>query len=184
MLSRMGVLELFSIALSLAIDVAVVCLAASAAHKPTLRNAFFVSGVFAFFHAFMPIVGLLLGYGFRDYLAAYGSLIGFALLLFVGLKMLKDSLSKGDSDVERIMHPGTLFVLALATSIDALVIGFTFNFVTVNLALAVLLIGGASLIAGLLGMYLGNKGTMVLGNRVQTIGAFILIGLAFKILLT
>ncbi|HYE23259.1 MAG TPA: manganese efflux pump MntP family protein [Candidatus Paceibacterota bacterium] len=183
MLGRMGFLELLSIALSLAVDVAVVCLAASAAHKPTLKNALFVSGVFAFFHAMMPVVGLLLGYGFREYLSAYGHIIGFVLLLFVGLKMLKDSFSKGEGDVERIMHPGTLFILALATSVDALVIGFTFNFVTVNMPLAVTLIGGVTFAAGLLGMYLGNKGTLVLGSRVQTIGAFVLIGLAIKILL-
>ena len=178
----MGVLELFSIAFSLAIDAAVVCLAASAAHKPTLRNALFVPAVFAVFHAVMPAIGLLLGLGFREYLAAYGHFIGFALILFVGLKMLKDSFSTDEGDVERIMRPATLFVLALATSVDALVIGFTFNFVTVNLWLAVSLIGGITFAAGLLGMYLGNKGTLVLGNRVQTIGAFVLIGLAIKIL--
>jgi len=178
----MGFLELLTIALSLAIDVAVVCLAASAAHKPTLRNALIVSGVFALFHALMPLVGLGLGLGFREYLAAYGHYIGFALLLFVGLKMLKESLSTDEGDVEHIMHPATLMVLALATSIDALVIGFTFNFVEVNIALAVSLIGGVTLAAGLLGMYLGNKGTLVLGNRVQLVGAFVLIGLAFKIL--
>ena len=97
--------------------------------------------------------------------------------------MFRDSLSSDEGDVSRIMRPATLIVLALATSIDALAIGFTFPFVEVNVALAVLLIAGITFAAGLLGMYLGNKGTLVLGNRVQTLGALVLVGLAFKVLL-
>jgi putative Mn2+ efflux pump MntP len=183
MLREMSFLEIFTIALSLSIDVGVVCLAASAARRPTLWNALFISGVFAFFHAMMPLLGLGLGLGFREYLAAYGHIIGFTLLLFVGLKMLWESFSTDEGDVEKIGRPLTLFVLALATSIDALVIGFSFNFVEVDLALAIALIGGVTFIAGLLGMYLGNKGTLVLGNRVQSVGAIVLIILAFKVLL-
>ena len=179
----MSFLELFSIALSLSLDVAIVCLAASALRRPSLRNALFVPGVFAFFHAVMPLLGLGLGIGFKEYLASYGHLIGFTLLMFVGLKMLRESFSTDEGDVAHITRPATLFLLALATSIDALVIGFTFNFVTVDLPLAIALIGGITFIAGLLGMYLGNKGSLVLGNRVQTLGAVVLIVLAFKVLL-
>ena len=180
----MSVIELATIAFSLSLDVAIVCLAASALRKPTLKDAIFVSGVFALFHAGMPLVGLSLGLGFREYLLAYGHLIGFALLMFVGLKMLRDSLSTDEGDVKNITRPSALFILALATSIDALVIGFTFNFVTVNVSLAVMLIGSITFAAGLLGMYLGNKGALILGNRIQLIGALVLVGLAFKILLT
>jgi len=179
----MSVLELFSIAISLSIDVAVVCLAASALRRPSFKNALFIPGVFAFFHAVMPLLGLGLGLGFKEYLASYGHIIGFALLLFVGLKMLRESLSTDEGDVARILRPGTLIILALATSVDALVIGFSFNFVAVDLPLAVLLIGGVTFAAGLLGMYFGRKGTLLLGNRVQTLGAIVLILLAFKVLL-
>ena len=179
----MGLLELLSIAFSLSLDAAIVCLAASAVRKPSVGNAIFVAAVFAFFHGIMPLLGVGLGLGFREYLAAYGHLIAFALLLAVGIKMFRDSLSSDEGDVSRIMRPATLIVLALATSIDALAIGFTFPFVEVNVALAVLLIAGITFAAGLLGMYLGNKGTLVLGNRVQTLGALVLVGLAFKVLL-
>jgi len=179
----MGLIELLSIAFSLSLDAAIVCLAASAVRKPTVGNAVFVAAVFGFFHGVMPLLGVGLGLGFREYLSAYGHMIGFALLLLVGLKMLRDSFSTDEGDVGKIMRPATLIVLALATSIDALAIGFTFTFIEVNIALAVLLIGSITFAAGLLGMYLGNKGTLVLGNRVQTLGAIILIALAFKVLL-
>lgn len=180
----MSFLELLTIAISLSLDVAVVCLAAAAVHRPTLRTALFVPAIFAFFHALMPVAGLLLGLGFREYLAAYGHIIGFVLLLFVGLKMLRDSFSTDEGDVSRIGAFWTTLTLAFATSVDALVIGFTFNFVEVDLPLAVFLIGAVTFVAGLLGMYLGNKGTLILGNRVQTVGALVLIALAVKILVT
>lgn len=81
MLSEMSFFELLTIALSLSLDVAVVCLAASALRKPTLTRTLFVSATFAFFHAVMPLVGIFVGIGFREELAAYGNLIGFTLLL-------------------------------------------------------------------------------------------------------
>lgn len=76
--------------------------------------------------------------------------------------MLKESFAKDDGDAAKLLQPATLIVLALATSIDALVVGFTFIFIDVNLPLAVALIGGVTFAAGLLGMYLGHKGTHIL----------------------
>lgn len=178
----MSLVELIIIAFSLSLDVAVVSMGAGALNKVTLRRALVIALVLGGAHALMPLIGWSLGFWFRDYLIAFGRVIGFALILFVGLKMLKDALAGGPED-RPVLTTKALFVLALATGIDALAIGFTFSLLDVPVVFAAILIGGIAFGVSLLSTMIGAKGRRVIGSKVEIFGAVALILLAFKVLL-
>jgi putative Mn2+ efflux pump MntP len=177
----MSLIELIVIALSLSVDVAVVSVGAGALNRVSVKRALVIAFVLGAAHGLMPLVGWGLGYWFRDYLLDYGRVIGFVLILFVGLKMLKDALTGGPEQSAELTTKA-LLILAFATGIDALVIGFTFNFLTVPVPLAALLIGGIAFAVSLVSTMIGGKGRHLIGRKVEVVGALALILLAFKVL--
>lgn len=180
----MSLLEIILIAFSLSLDAAVVSVGAGVLNKVTFRKALRIAFFFGGFHAVMPLVGLALGYWFRDYLTEYGRIVGFVLILLVGLKMLKDALSGEDIEREKdILHMKVLLVLAFAMSIDALVIGITFSFLQVPVVLAVSIIGAVTFLMSLAGVYVGRRSRHLVGTKVEILGALVLVLLAFKVLL-
>ncbi len=180
----MSILEILLIAVSLALDAVVVSVGAGALASMNKRGALKIALYFGAFQAAMPLIGYLAGLGFRDYVAAYGHIIGFLLLLAVGLKMLWETFKKEDEGAERnIMRTRTLTLLAVATSIDALVVGITFNFVPVHIPVAVATIGLVTFVLSYIGVLVGKKSRHLLGTKFEAVGAIILIGLACKILL-
>jgi putative Mn2+ efflux pump MntP len=180
-----SVFELFLIGLSLSLDVAVVSVGAGALNRICVSRALFIAGIFGFFQAVMPLVGWLFGSLFFDWLMQYGNYIGFTLILLVGFKMLAEAFGKEDTEKERdILETKTLLLLAIATSIDALVIGVTFTFMKVQLFFAVIFIGFITFIVSLWSIYFGTKMKHFVGSKIELIGGLILIVLAFKVLLT
>lgn len=180
----MSFLEILLIAVSLSLDAVVVSVGAGALGGLTKKRALIIALYFGAFQAGMPLVGWLLGLGFRDAVAAYGHIIGFALILGVGLKMLSEALKKEDVEAEKnIMDTRTLLLLAVATSIDALVIGITFNFVAVNIPVAVATIGLVTLLLSYIGVHAGKRSRHLMGTHIEVVGAVVLILLAFKTLL-
>jgi putative Mn2+ efflux pump MntP len=183
----MTFIDILLTAFSLSLDAVAIAVAASTLHHVTLRQAIKIAFFFGAFQLFMPLIGWSLGFGFKDALEAYGKMIGFVLLLGVGVNMLRETFKKEtpeDVDHERhLAETKILTIMAVATSIDALVVGITFNFVTVNISLAVLIIGAVTFLLSLLGVYIGKKFKHLVGRQIEVVGAFILIGLAFKILL-
>ena len=179
----MSLPEILLLALSLSLDAAVVAVGAGALARVRVRQALLIAGLFGLFQGLLPVLGLFLGLGFRDYLFAYGNIVGFVLLLLVGGKMLFEAFEKEDVKSERdILQLSTLLMLALATSIDAFVVGITFTFIPVNVPVAVALIGLVTVLMALLGVYLGRKSRHLLGTRIELVGALVLIALAFKVL--
>jgi putative Mn2+ efflux pump MntP len=180
----MSLLEIILIALSISLDVAVVSVGAGVLARLSLRRTLLIALCFGIFHAGMPLLGWYAGYWFRDYALEYGRVIGFALILMVGLRMLKAAFEKENTKRERnLLQPRTLFILAFATSIDALAIGVTFSFLDVPVALAVLVIGIVTFLMSLAGVYIGRRGRRLIGTRIEFVGAVFLILLAFKVLL-
>lgn len=179
----MSLPELLLLALSLSLDAAVVAVGAGALARVRFGAALRIAGLFGLFQGLMPLLGLVLGLGFREYLLAYGSVVGFVLLLLVGGKMLFEAFEKEDTKSERnIMKFSTLPVLAVATSIDAFVVGITFTFIPVNVPVAVALIGVVTFLMALVGVYLGRRSRHLLGTRIELVGAVVIIMLAFKVL--
>lgn len=179
----MSFLEIVLLSVSLALDAAIAAVGVGA-HGHKKERIFEAAILFGLFQGGMAFLGFVLGFGFRDYLIAYGPIIGFTLLMLVGGKMLIEAFKKDeDADVlEKGVTTRRLFVLAVATSIDALVVGITFNVITVNIPLTVLSIGLVTLVLALLGGYVGMRGKRFFGNRVEIIGGLVLMVLALKIL--
>lgn len=180
----MSLPEILLLALSLSLDAAVVAVGAGVLARVRIGQALLIAGLFGLFQGLMPLLGLLLGLGFREYLLAYGNIVGFVLLLLVGGKMLFEAFEKEDTKSERdILQLPTLLLLATATSIDAFVVGITFTFIPIDVPVAAALIGLVTFLMALLGIYLGRKSRHLLGTRIELVGAFVLIVLAFKVLL-
>jgi len=180
----MSLVEILILAVSLSLDAVVVAVGAGALARITLGTAFKIAFTFGAFQGLMPLLGLLLGSAFSVYLLAYGHIVGFILLLLVGGKMLYEAFDREDTERERdITHLSTLLILAVATSIDAFVVGITFGFVPVHVPTAVLTIGIVTFLLALLGVYLGRTSKHLLGTRIEIVGAIVIILLAFKILL-
>lgn len=185
MLPPMSFPEILLIAISVALDAAVVAVGAGVLARVGWVRTLKIAGFFGGFQVLMPLLGFLLGSGFREPLLAYGHIIGFVLLMLVGGKMVLEAFETEDTEQERdIAHTKTLLFLAFATSIDAFVVGVTFNFIDIHLLLALTTIGVVTFLMALLGVYIGKKGKHLLGNRVELVGATIIILLAFKVLLT
>lgn len=181
----MSVFDILVIAISLSLDAVVVAVGAGALNRMTLKRSLIIASVFGVFQAIMPLGGWLIGYLVRGPLLTYGRWVGFALILLVGLKMLKESFSREDVEDEKdILHTRTLLVLAVATSIDAFAVGITFSFIPVSLFFATVVIGFITLVLSLLGIYIGMRGRHLIGTRIEIVGAVALILLAFKTLLT
>jgi putative Mn2+ efflux pump MntP len=183
---RMDIVTLLGIALALAMDAFAVALG-TGMNLATLtgRHLFRLGFHFGLFQALMPVIGWLAGLTVQQQVAAWDHWIAFGLLAFVGGHMLKEAFTDQDdkaaaSDPTRGM---SLVLLSVATSIDALAVGFSLSLLGVSIWTPALVIG---LVAGLLtvvGMLLGRRAGDRWGPRVEIAGGLILIGIGVKILL-
>jgi putative Mn2+ efflux pump MntP len=181
----MDLLSLLAIALALAMDAFAVALATGLAlGRLTGRHLFRLGFHFGLFQAMMPVVGWLAGLTVQRWIAAYDHWLAFALLVFVGGKMIHEALAR-DPAVAREADPTrgmSLVLLSLATSIDALAVGLTLAVLRVSIWLPALVIG---LVAGVLtvtGMLLGRRVGALWGPRIEVVGGLVLIAIGLKIL--
>ncbi len=147
-------------------------------------NAIKVALFFGVFQGFMPVVGWLAGVTLRDVITELDHWIAFALLVFIGGKMIYDS-TRHDSDQNRCLlltYP-VLFTLAIATSIDALAVGVGFAFLDISILFPVLIIGIITAVLSFAAFFAGNGLAKILGNKVEIAGGIILIGIGTKILI-
>ncbi|MFA6105653.1 MAG: manganese efflux pump [Patescibacteria group bacterium] len=183
----MSLLEMILTGISLSLDAVAISIAASILHRLTFKQTLKIALFFGGFQFFMPIIGLALGFGFKSNLVKYGNIIGFLMLFSLGCKMAFESFKKTSQDElnkeKHLAETKVLTLLAITTSIDALVVGITFNFIKINTLLASSIIGLITFILCLVGICFGTKNRHLFGNKIELIGAIILIILAFKILL-
>ncbi|MFC1998286.1 manganese efflux pump MntP family protein [Chloroflexota bacterium] len=184
-MNSVDTLSIFIIAIGLAIDCFVVSVSGSIALRKVspirmLRVAF----SFGVFQAGMTAIGWLVGQIVVDLIESFDHWIAFGLLALVGLKMLWESF-RADTDSKKVDVTKwlTLLVLSIATSIDALAVGVSFAFLTVNLAYACTVIGTAAFVLSIAGLALGKKLGKIVGKRAEIIGGIVLIGIGIRILL-
>lgn len=183
-------MSLFEILL-IAVGVSADAFAVSLSQGVTMRRAFrwqhalVIAGLFGAFQAVMPLLGWLLGRGFADAISGIDHWIAFGLLALVGGKMLWEAFhdDQDDEDVEPSLDLRGLLVLSVATSIDALAVGVSFAALSVNLPLALVLIGGVTFVISLAGVRLGCSVGSWLGKPAEVLGGLILIGIGVRILL-
>ncbi len=180
----MGLLELFILAVGLSMDAFAVSVCKGLAMpKITVRKAAVVGIWFGGFQALMPALGYLLGSQFKDSITAIDHWIAFILLGIIGGNMIREACS-GECEKENdSLDIKTMFLLAVATSIDALAVGITFAFLKVNIAAAVSFIGVTTFVISAAGVKIGNIFGTKYKSKAELAGGIILILLGLKILL-
>ena len=156
--------------------------------KVNKKQCLVIGLFFGGFQALMPFIGWVLGSQFEQYITSIDHWIAFILLGFIGGKMVVEAIKEKDEAVEvGKMDPPLdfkeMFILAIATSIDALAVGITFAFLQVPIVEAVSIIGITTFVISVIGVYVGN----FFGNRykkkAELAGGIILILIGLKILL-
>jgi len=178
-------LEVLLIALSMAMDAFAVCLGAgtqqqASGPRPTFRLSFH----FGLFQFLMPVVGWFAGTTIVRYIAAYDHWVAFALLAFVGVRMIRSGLEDNIESPKNDPSRGwSLVMLSIATSIDALAIGLGLAIIGVTIWYPAVVIGVVTGLISWLGLRLGNKLGERFGNRMEIIGGAILILIGVRIVL-
>ncbi len=180
----MGLIELFLIAVGLSMDAFAVSVCKGLAMpKCTFKKAAIVGLWFGGFQALMPAIGYVLGAQFQEAIASIDHWIAFVLLALIGGNMIHEALDNDEEEADASLNVKTMFLLAVATSIDALAIGITFAFLKVNIIPAVCFIGIVTFIISFAGVKIGNVFGARYKNKAEIVGGVILIFLGLKILL-
>ena len=185
----MTLLEIFLVGIGLSMDAFAVSickgLAMPAVNK---KQALLIGAYFGVFQALMPLAGWLLGSQFARHVTKLAPWIAFVLLAWIGGSMLRESLSKKEEDEEvepvELRHK-ELFLLAVATSIDALAVGVSFSMVelSVSIGAAAALIGCTTFAISVGGVFVGHIFGARYKNRAEFVGGAILRLSGVKILL-
>ena len=183
----MGFGELFLLAVGLSMDAFAVSICKGLAmRKATLKGELTCGIWFGGFQALMPLIGFFLGALFAEAIQAFDHWVAFGLLALIGVNMLREAFGEeecencGDAD----MSVKTMFIMAVATSIDALAVGISLAMAgDVNIFTAVILIGLTTCVLSAIGVKVGNVFGSRYEKKAEAAGGIILILLGIKILL-
>ena len=196
----MQIIDLLFLAIALSMDAFAVSICKGLASKESHLKTGLVCGIwFGLFQALMPALGWLLGSSVAEYVNKYSAYIAFALLAFLGIKMIVEAVKEyredkrseaegicrcGDQD-EKSASLGfkVMFVFAIATSIDALAAGLSFAAMEANILLAVTFIGVTTFLFSFVGSALGAKIGGKFRYKAEIAGGIILLGIGGKILI-
>lgn len=178
-------LTIFGLALALAMDAFAVALGVGINLSPlTGRHLFRLGFHFGLFQALMPIFGWLAGMTIQRWIQSYDHWVAFALLIFVGGKMLYEAFHNDETNDAKDPTRGlTLIILSLATSIDALAVGLSLAMLNISIWTPALVIGLVAGILTVVGLQLGRRCRAVWGKRVEIFGGLVLCTIGTKILL-
>ena len=184
----MGVIELLLIGVGLSMGAFAVAICKGLCMKRLdVRQALVIALFFGGFQALMPLVGWALGTQFEQFITPVDHWIAFALLAFIGGKMLWDSFHEDDEGMacaaDGRLDLRELTMLAVATSIDALAVGITFAFLRVDIVLSVGLIGATTFLLSLAGVAVGHRFGARYEKPATIVGGVVLILIGVKILL-
>ena len=186
----MGILEMFILAVGLSMDALTVSVCKGLCmKKATLKSQAICGAWFGGFQGLMPLIGFFLGTLFAESIQAFDHWVAFGLLALIGANMLKEAFSQEtvdscDIDGEADLSFKSMFVMAVATSIDALAVGISLAMAgNVNIWIAVALIGVITFILSAVGVKVGHMFGSRFEKKAQFCGGIILILLGFKILL-
>ena len=179
----MDIVTVVLIAFGLAMDAFAVSIAKGiTVERDRGRAAILLATLFGGFQGMMPVVGWFAGLGLRDVIMEVDHWIAFGLLAFIGAKMIYDS-TKGDDGKEADVTLSVALLLAVATSIDALMVGLGFAFLEISILTPVLVIGVVTFLLSYLGFMFGSKLGTVFGMKVKILGGLILILIGIRILM-
>ncbi len=178
----MGTWELFVLAVGLSMDAFAVSICKGLSLGKIKVKHMCIAGIwFGGFQALMPLIGYFLGSLFADMITKYDHWVAFILLLFIGGNMIKEAV--GDEEhVNASMDVKSMFILAVATSIDALAVGVTFAFLKVAIVSAVSFIGIVTFVCSAAGVKIGSIFGTKYSKKAELFGGVVLILIGSKIL--
>jgi putative Mn2+ efflux pump MntP len=182
----MDLLTIFILAIGLSMDSFAVSVGCGLTEqKISFRHAAKIAFSLAFFQGTLPVLGWVMGTEIKEYVEGIDHWIAFFLLLFLGGKMILERFKTSDpekiSDIYSWKH---IIILSIATSIDALVVGFSFAMAsTRNIFGWAMIIGAVTFFFAMLGIRIGKDVGCTFGPKVELLGGIILIGIGFKILI-
>lgn len=181
----MGFVELQLLGIGLSMDAFAVSVCKGLAMKKAAIKAELICGIwFGSFQAMMPLIGYSLGTLFAGAIQAFDHWVAFGLLSLIGCNMLKEALSGENETVDADLSAGTMFLMAVATSIDALAVGISLAMTgNVNIRIASFLIGITTFLLSAGGVAVGSIFGSRYEKRAELSGGVILNLLGIKILL-
>lgn len=181
----MNIFELLLIAVGLSMDAFSVSICKGlTTQRFSWRTALACGLWFGSFQALMPVVGYFLGAQFQEMIETYAHWIAFGLLFLIGTNMIREAVwgKKEKDENNGFLDFKTMFLLAIATSIDALAIGVSFACIQVNIWIAISIIGVITFLFSILGVKIGNVFGSKFEKSAEIIGGIILIIIGLKIL--
>lgn len=182
----MNIFQIFLIGVGLSMDAFAISLCQGLSMRKvefehTVKTAF----TFGIFQAIMPLAGFYVGSIFSNRISQYGNIIAFIILAYLGYKMIKEGRETDSGDCcSQAADMKKLLLLGIATSIDALAVGFTFSLVPdMNIYFSSVLIGITTFIISAAGVFTGNKFGTLFESKAQYLGGSILILIGVKTLL-
>ena len=182
-------IELLLMGVGLAMDAFAVSVCKGLSMKKLNKKQAVVIGLyFGGFQALMPLVGWVLGSQFQQYITNIDHWIAFVLLGFIGGKMVIQAVKEwNEEDIVEVkdqpLDHKNMFMLAIATSIDALAVGITFAFLETPIIEAITIIGITTMIISIIGVVVGNFFGGKYKHKAELVGGVILILLGLKILI-
>ena len=180
----MDLITIFLLAVGLGVDAFSVAIGIGATNDkkswaPVLRLA----AAFGAFQFIMPIIGWLAGLTVVGIIAKYDHWVAFALLGYIGSKMIWEALKKEEEKEANDQTNGLpLLLLSIATSIDALAVGFSFSLLKTDIILPAVIIGVVCFLMTVTGMLFGKGLARIFGKKVGIFGGVVLIVIGVKIL--
>ena len=182
-------IELLLMGVGLAMDAFAVSVCKGLSMKKLNKKQAVVIGLyFGGFQALMPFIGWILGSQFQQYITSIDHWIAFILLGFIGGKMVIEAVKEwNEEDIVEVkdqpLDHKNMFMLAIATSIDAIAVGITFAFLETPIIEAITIIGITTMIISIIGVVVGNFFGGKYKHKAELVGGVILILLGLKILI-
>lgn len=172
------------LALGLALDAFAVAVSSGlSAKRMRTVDAFRVAAFFGIFQSLMPVIGWATGSFVEHALSAVDHWIAFGLLAAIGLHMIYESVRPEGGQRSDITRLRVLLLLSVATSLDALIAGFSFAFIEIEVLRTVVAIGSVTFLLSFSGYHIGRGLGHFFKNRVRFLGGVILIAIGVKILI-
>lgn len=185
LINHMNILTILFIALGLSMDAFAVSIANGFTIKQLrIDHALRIAVFFGLFQAIMPVIGWSAGIGLRDLIAMIDHWIAFGLLSIIGIKMILESREiKQEEEGKSPLTIYTLLLLSLATSIDALAVGFSLSLLSISIISPAIIIGLVTFLLSFAGVFIGKKFGHFLESKIEMAGGIILIAIGVKILI-
>ena len=180
----MSQLEIIILALALSADAFAVSISSGVCVKHIkITHSLKMATLFGLFQGIMPLIGWVAGTVFYHYMKNYGNWIALALLTIIGIKMIIESFEHDNEKCINFFNTYVLFILAIATSIDALAAGLSLKLLNIDILLPAGIIALVTFLMSFLGITIGKLAGNKLGRSAEFAGGLILILIGLKLIL-